>query len=130
MNTSENRETVVSKFINKRILETGKSQRDIAREAGFNKPNMISMLKTGESKLPLDRVPGMAKALECDIGYLFRLALTQYFDAKIVAGLMQDLQFTPNETEIIHHIRHVSGGTDPKMTSDIQSSLSEIFSQK
>ena len=62
--------TRLAKYLEKRILElkSTKSQAVIATEAGFPQPNMLSMLKSGTNKLPLDRVPGLAKALDCDPG--------------------------------------------------------------
>ena len=38
---------------------------------------MIAMLKSGASKLALNRVADLAKALECDARLLFKLALEQ-----------------------------------------------------
>ena len=68
-------ETLLAKFIEKRVLELRpkKSQIEIATEAGFLNPNMVSMIKNGSSKLALDRVPSFAKALDCDAAYLMRL---------------------------------------------------------
>ena len=72
-------DTRLAKFIQKRVadLRLRKSQIEIAIEAGFVSRNMITMLKTGASKLPLDRVPSLARALECDPAYLLRLTLEQ-----------------------------------------------------
>ncbi|MGZ9053126.1 MAG: helix-turn-helix domain-containing protein [Rhodoplanes sp.] len=58
-----------------------KSQREIAAELGYERPNIISMMKRGETKLPLDKVPALAKALHVDPAHLFRLALEQQMDA-------------------------------------------------
>ena len=54
-----------SQFLEKRVLELKptKSQRDIAVEAGFTNVNMMSLLKSGRTKMPLDRVPALATAL-------------------------------------------------------------------
>jgi hypothetical protein len=73
------KDTLVSAFIRKRVLELRprKNQADIAQEAGFRQPNVLSMIKSGQTKLPLDRVPGLAKALECDPRYVFGLAIKQ-----------------------------------------------------
>ena len=38
---------------------------------------MLSMLKNRSTKLPLDRVPSLARVLECDPAYLLRLTLEQ-----------------------------------------------------
>jgi hypothetical protein len=59
-------DTGLAKHIERRVLElkSKKSQLQIASEAGFPNPNMVTMIKTGTSKLALDRVPSMARALD------------------------------------------------------------------
>ena len=71
--------TPLAKFVDARVLELKykKTQGEIAEEAGFVNANMMSMVKKGTTKLPLDRVPALAKALECDPALLLRLALEQ-----------------------------------------------------
>ena len=65
-------------FLDRQIMAIRpKKQNDIAIEAGFKHPNMITMLKLGTAKLPLDRVGALAKAIDCDPKYLFKLALEQ-----------------------------------------------------
>lgn len=70
--------TQVAKFIAQRIQATGKSQREIAIEAGFDSPNMVTMLKQGKTKLPIAKVGTMAKALETDPVHLLKLSLSTY----------------------------------------------------
>lgn len=70
--------TNVAQFIAQRIRATGKSQRDIAIEAGFASPNMVTMLKQGKTKLPLGKVGQVAKALETDPVRLLKMALSEY----------------------------------------------------
>ena len=72
-------DTQMSAFLTKRILELRprKSQAQIASEAGFVNANVLSMLKSGKTKLPLDRVPALAAALDCDPSRLFRMAVEQ-----------------------------------------------------
>ena len=41
-----------------------KTQNAIARDAGFVNANMLSLLKSGANKVPLYRVPALARALE------------------------------------------------------------------
>jgi hypothetical protein len=55
-----------------------KSQRAIAMEAEFRSPNIISAFKRGETKVPLERIPKLAAALEADPIHLFRLAIADY----------------------------------------------------
>lgn len=68
--------TRLARFIDQRIGEPHhKTQADIAQEAGFRNANFVSMLKIGCSKLALDRVPSLAKALDVDPAFLMRLAI-------------------------------------------------------
>jgi DNA-binding Xre family transcriptional regulator len=57
-----------------RDLSHRKTQAEIAAEAGFTNANMMSLLKSGKNKVPLDRVPSLAKALEMDPALLMRIA--------------------------------------------------------
>ncbi|MFT4150924.1 MAG: helix-turn-helix transcriptional regulator [Paracoccaceae bacterium] len=68
-----------AKLITDRVrdLSHRKSQIEIATEAGFPNANFISFLKSGRNKVPLDRVPSLAKALEVDPALLMRLTLDQ-----------------------------------------------------
>ena len=73
-NPYENTQT--AKLIADRIRDLAykKTQAEIVSEAGFANANMMTFLKTGKNKVPLDRVPSLAKALEVDPAYLMRLA--------------------------------------------------------
>ncbi|MCZ8548774.1 hypothetical protein OOJ09_31905, partial [Mesorhizobium qingshengii] len=71
--------TRLAQFVERRILElkAKKTQSTIASEAGFGQHNMLTNIKLGNSKLPLDRVPALAKALEVDAALLFMMAVEQ-----------------------------------------------------
>ncbi len=71
---------------------------------------MMSFLKTGRNKLPLDRVPSLAKALEVDPAYLMRLALDQAVGAT-AAKAITDIFGTPateNERGWLNELRDAS----------------------
>ena len=69
--TKPHKDTALVKFLDRRILEMKpKTQAEIAAEAGFANANILSMLRSGSAKMPLDRVPALAKALECDPAHL------------------------------------------------------------
>lgn len=124
-------ETRLAKFLEKRVLElrSRKSQIEIASDAGFVNPNMLAMIKSGATKLPLDRVPSLAKALECDPKLLFRLALEQMGGA--MTALAIDEVFgtivTRNEVVWLQEIRDASGQTDPNLTARTRSVLRTMF---
>lgn len=87
------------------------------------------MLKTGKSKLALDRVPAMAKALDTDPAHLFRLALEQFVDPtslKELSPLFRSV-ITENEGQIVDIMRTASDGSDPTPTFRIMSTLKTAF---
>jgi hypothetical protein len=110
----------IAKFLDKRIydLRHRKSQRDIAREIGFANDNVITMLKSGRTKVPLDRVVSIARALETDARQLFILALMQDGLEKDRAAFEEIVgeSVSANEREFISMLRKSSNGTDPKIS--------------
>lgn len=71
----------LAEYISGQIQFCGKQQNEIAREAGFPKPNVISMIKTGATKLPLEKIGKFAKAIEVDPVFLLKLAMQEYMPA-------------------------------------------------
>ena len=49
------------------IEASGKTQREIAEEMGLLRPNVISMLKSGEMTMPIERIPAFSKATGIDV---------------------------------------------------------------
>ena len=123
--------TRLAKFIETRILELRprKSQIEIATEAGFVNPNVLAMIKNGSTKLPLDRVPSVAKALECDPKLLFKLALEQLGGATTAVAVeaIFGTIVTRNEVVWLEEIRDASGHTDPSLTTRSRTALRAVF---
>ena len=124
-------DTRLATFVEKRVLELRprKSQIVIATAAGFVNPNMLAMIKNGASKLALDRVSGLAAALECDPRHLFRLALEQTWgstSARAIDEIFGTI-VTRNEGVWLQEIRDASGQTDPTLTLRLRSALRGVF---
>lgn len=124
-------DTRLAKFISKRIddLKSVKTQGEIATQAGFTNTNFLSMLKTGTSKLPIDRVPDLARALEADPAYLLRMTLEQQL-GEVAARAVNDLFGTPlskNERAWIDELRDASDQLDPHITRKSRAALRAIF---
>jgi transcriptional regulator with XRE-family HTH domain len=122
-----------TQFLADRIhdLAHRKTQAEIATEAGFQNANMLSILKSGKSKIPLDRVPSLAKALEADPAYVMRLALDQAVGVT-AAKAITDIFGTPvsiNERGWLDEIRAASDNSDPRLTARSRASLRGIFSK-
>lgn len=107
----------VAEFITMKIAESGKTQKEIAEELGYEHANVISMIKTGNTKLPLDKIGKMAAALYIDPVQLLRLALDEYQPGLYAAieDCLANPLLTRNERELIDAIRRVSGDADPKV---------------
>lgn len=108
----------------------GKNQRDIAAEIGYDKPNPINMMSKGTMKVPLNKVPGLAKALNVDPAFLMRLAMNQYWEdaADAIAAVFGTI-VTRNEQAILEKIREFSKNTDPALTRDVESKLRAAFKE-
>ncbi|TGN60931.1 XRE family transcriptional regulator [Paracoccus liaowanqingii] len=118
-------------FIAVRIhdLAYRKSQAEIALEAGFPNANMMTYLKNGRNKVPLDRVPSLAKALEVDPAYLMRLALDQAVGETAAKAITEifGTSATENEQNWLVEIRDASDNSDPRLTGRSRAALRAIF---
>lgn len=115
----------VAAFVSERIRVTGKKQVDIAEEAGFEQPNVITMIKQGKTKLPLAKVGTMAKALEADPVYLLKLCVEEYQPDtwEAISPYMEEM-VTADELRIVHAIRKGIGTPYlSAMTNDQQKAL-------
>lgn len=124
-------DTRLPRYLEKRILELRprKTQLAIASEAGFVSPNMLAMIKSGATKLPLDRVAGLAKALECDPVMLFILALEQ-LDRNTTEQAIRQIfgaLVTENEVAWLEEIRRASDHSDPSLTARARTAIRGIF---
>lgn len=122
----------LAKFVGDRVeeLKGSKLQSEIARQAGYKSPNMITMIKQGNAKVSIDRVPDLAKALEVDPARLLRLALAQFYtDAtvKVLTNMFKQSMLTENETQIIGAIREATNNSDPALTPDLKEKLQACF---
>ena len=125
------KDTRLAKFISKRIdeLKGVKNQAEIAAQAGFTNANMITMLTQGATKLAIDRVPDLARALDADPALVLRLTLEQQL-GPVAARAVDDLLGSPiskNERAWITELRDASDDNDPHMTKKSRAALRAIF---
>lgn len=105
-----------------------KTRAEIAREMGYRNENVINMMLAGICRVPIDKVPSLASALNVETSHMMTLALEDYCPA-ILRAMEEafDHIATPNQTEWLKVVRHISGGTDPRMTREIRDMLEEHF---
>ncbi|TXT26298.1 MAG: hypothetical protein FD131_4233 [Rhodocyclaceae bacterium] len=106
----------VADFITQKLAESDKTQCEISQLCGFENANVMTMIKTGKTKLPINRIGPFAKALEVDPAYLLRLVLSEYLPDtwQAIEAVMQTPILSRNEADLICKYRRISGNTDTK----------------
>lgn len=56
----------------------GKTQEEIAYQTGFERPNVVTMIKQGRTRMPMDKIEAFAKAVGKAPDKLFRTAIMEY----------------------------------------------------
>jgi hypothetical protein len=72
------KQLTVAKYLEQQMALSDKSQKDIATAIGYDKPNIMTMFKQGSTKVPVNKVGPLAKALNVDPVYMFRLVMQEY----------------------------------------------------
>lgn len=118
----------VAAFIRQRIPQVGKTQFQIAREAGFDHPNIITMIKQGKTRLPLAKVGRMANALETDPVFLMKLCLcTYHHDTWQYVEPMFSSMLTGDEEMMLHNWRKFVGKPSIAVLTDESRALLNRF---
>ncbi|WP_339951087.1 helix-turn-helix transcriptional regulator [uncultured Albimonas sp.] len=60
------------------LEKSGKTQKAIAEEVGLERRNVISMMKTGEMEVPIERAPALARACGADPAAFTRLVVQEH----------------------------------------------------
>jgi len=111
----------VAEYISWQIQLCGKSQTEIAQQAGFDKPNVITMIKQGKTKVPLNKIGSMAKALEIDPVHFMKMCLNEYLPdlADTIQQITNQPIITKNEMDFITVIRS-SKVDNPKLRTETE----------
>lgn len=110
----------VAKFFEHQLALSEKSQSLIASECGFASPNMVSLIKSGKTKFPMNKVEVMANALEVDPRLLLRLCMEEYSPeiwAVIVKILGKQSTVSVEELQCVELIRSANGGRIPSLSN-------------
>lgn len=113
--------TSVAEYITAQIMLCGKDQVQIAQECGFNKPNVITMIKQGKTKVPLERIGPLAKSLGIDPVFLFKMVIGEYLPTLMesIEAILDGPVLTINEMEFIEVIRS-SKVNNPKLRTEAE----------
>ena len=126
-------DSAIARYLGRQIeaLKGVKTQREIATEAGYEKANIISMFKHGEAKVPLDKIPVLAKALHVDPTHLFRLALEQYWPSlnEAVAEIFGQMATKNEEVIFLRKWREETHNTDPRPNPEIERLVDKLINE-
>lgn len=101
----------VAEYLTIQIDLCGKPQFEIARMCNFPKPNIITMIKQGKTKLPTAKIGLMAAALGVDPLHLFKIVMQEYEPdtwEMIQDSILKQPLVTENEMKILEVIREAN----------------------
>lgn len=107
----------IALLMRERIESSGKTLNELAIAMGYNKGNIISMMKNGDTKVPINKAVVIAQALNIDPNYFIRLALRQWFaDELDPVWEFLDGIVSANETKLIRAVRDAYDDKVPSFT--------------
>lgn len=111
----------VAEYITWQIQLCGKAQTEIAEQAGFEKPNVITMIKQGKTKVPLNKIGSLAKALEIDPVFFMKMVISEYLPdlSEMIQHITNQPILSKNELEFIEVIRS-SEVVNPRLRTDTE----------
>lgn len=73
-----NTDSKVANYLTQAISTSGVTQKELATKIGYKNPNVISMFKKAETKIPLNKVFSIAGAIDINPEKLMTLVLNEY----------------------------------------------------
>ena len=70
--------TSIADYFATALLRSGITQEELAKDVGFKTTSIISLFKTGRSKIPVERIAAIASALKIDEGEFLTKWLGEY----------------------------------------------------
>ncbi|MBP1152776.1 helix-turn-helix domain-containing protein [Methylocaldum sp. RMAD-M] len=114
----------VAKVVAQAISISKKTRTEIAKEVGYDRPEIINMFESGLTRIPIERIGRFAIALDLEPRFLIRLAMAEYMP-EVFKTLEQifgaGLFLTKNEEQLIRMLRKITDNTDPSLMLDVTS---------
>ena len=111
----------VAEFVAAKIDAGQLNQKKIADALGYPRPNVVSMMKLGQMKIPLGKIDPLAKAIGADPAELMRMTLFEYMPESLEAieGIF-GLVPSPGEQQVLKELRKLLDGPVPHPLSEEQ----------
>ena len=109
----------IAAYLSDAIAASGKTQALVAAEIGLGSANMVSMMARGSAKVPLERIPALARAIGADPKRMFVLGLVQYSkEYADAAEAMFGNVVNDAEMALVRRYRTATGWMDPTLTTN------------
>jgi hypothetical protein len=117
-----------ARFLDEAIRASSLTQGEIAARAGFAKPNVLSMMKLGVTKVPLARIPGLAQALGLDCNRFLDIALAEYHpEVHEILTEVLGLPLDPDEEELVALFRMANLDGNVRLDGALKSAVEALF---
>lgn len=120
----------LAEWFNKNIDHlTNLTNEELAAKLGYTRPNIISMWRTGRTKIPLDRLAPLCDVLKVDLAYLLPLWIEQYGGAEANARVLKVLRNTVSDSEmaLVETARQITAGRDFELKPNALKSIQEAI---
>lgn len=109
-------------------LPPSRTMARIASEIGLLSAGTVRLFVEGKARLPIDKVPALAKAIGADPALLFSLAVDQYWpDQSEFLRQVLGLGVSANEFALISELRKLTNHNDPAFNSEFAQRLALMF---
>jgi transcriptional regulator with XRE-family HTH domain len=115
-------------YLDRAVAFSELNQREIADKAGFPKPNIISMMKQGETKVPIDRIPALAEACGVNADEFVATAMKEYQPEvwKVLQGSL-GTYLSPQEMDLVMTYRIASAEGEIEISREMSELLLMLF---
>lgn len=125
-------------YFTQRMAEAGVNNVEMAEALGYDRPNVISMIKKGAMRLPLNKIPTAARKLKIDPVFLLEKVLLETAPEiwSALREVIGDRLVTENEMGLLEFIRAKLQGYDANViaydgfTQAIEPELEKIQSRE
>lgn len=95
-------------------------QSEIAKALGYENANIVSLWKSGKTRVPIEIVPKLSRTIGVNTSEMLREALVCYYPNMLdaIEEYMTDVIPTNNESAMLSTIRKMTGNSDPAVDTD------------
>ena len=110
----------------------GRTNEDVASELGYRSANIISMWRTGRTRIPLEKLPDVSRLMKIDISQLLPMWFEQQWGDRTDVKVLQDRIIshiaTEREAKALQAIRTACGMAGTEFSDDQIKAIAAVVS--